>query len=438
MKNKFLKSSFCLLLASIFSLSCFTGCSSDKESIQDKIIVNNKYGTYYFSGRYLFRLNDDNTVTPIKYNYTDESGEETTQFVTTRSDNIYFDNKICNFEYALSFCYAFNDDSDILQNTVFIDEETLNNSVLSISNEYSIGSMSHLNELGDYIYFINIPGMDYFQTFKSKAYRLGRMKKDGSQIEFLNDEIASDYTIYNDWIYFFDNGYTYNTSKNEYETNGERIGIYKMKKDGSDKTLLLDGFDKNQSIDNSDYCFNMNVYGDYIYFIDISGQGESKLFRMKPDGTDVEPLTKNGVQNYTVDGNTLYYTIGTNNQLSIDDRTFYSVSLETGEETELFKLHNFTESTFTVYNNYIYFHNDHQYETGNYSGARYNPIEKTMEYLNFIQETRTTTEGVLGVEKKTLLPPKCYWESVEPTKSSNGQLVYWYKRKNGDFVMKPP
>lgn len=424
--KKYFNRVICLLLTTIISISFITGCTSDKNESQDKIIVENKYGTYYFAGYTLFKLNDDNTITPVSKKNPEE---DSYRYISSDYHHLYSDNKIYDFNWADYLCYTFNDDSAELDKTLLIDEETLKKSVLCINDCVSIGAIYKPNALGDYIYFIYYPGNDYFQVCKSKAYRLGRIKKDGSQIEFINDEIASDYTIYNDWIYFFDNGYTFNASKNDYEINEERIGFYKMKPDGSEKTLLLNGFSKNEELINNtyartNYCFNINAFGDYIYFIDISNNGESNVYRMKPDGTDVEPVSENGAQNYTVDDNTLYYTTGTNNHAVLDGRTLYSVSLETGTETELFKLLANPDLTFTIYKDYIYFHDDNRYVANEVRGARYNLKEETMEYLKFIQETRTTTEGILGVEKKTLLPPKCYWESVEPTKSSNGQLVY--------------
>ncbi len=424
--KKHLKYILCIVLAFVLSMSFITGCTSNSNENQDKIIINNQYGTYYFTGSNLFKLNDDDTVTPVSEK---NAEEDNNVYVSSDYKHYYFDNKIYDFNWADYFCYKFNDDSAELEKTVLINEETLKNSVLSVNGTVIIGGIYKPIALGDFIYFIYYPSNDYFEVCKSKAYRLGRMKTDGSNIEFVNEEIASDYTIYNGWIYFFDNGYTFNTSKSDYEINEERIGFYKMKPDGSEKTLLLNEFRGSEALskntyDKTNYCFNINSFDDYIYFVDISDNGESKLYRMKPDGTDVEPVSENGAQNYTVDGNTLYYTTGTNNQAVLDGRTLYSVSLETGKETELFKLSAYPDLTFTIYKDYIYFHDDNRYVANEIRGARYNQIEKTMEYLNFIQETRTTTEGVLGVEKKTLLPPKCYWESVEPTKSSNGQLVY--------------
>ncbi len=63
--KKHLKYILCIVLALVLSMSFITGCTSNSNENQDKIIINNQYGTYYFTGSNLFKLNDDDTVTPV-------------------------------------------------------------------------------------------------------------------------------------------------------------------------------------------------------------------------------------------------------------------------------------------------------------------------------------------------------------------------------------
>ena len=78
-------------------------------------------------------------------------------------------------------------------------------------------SITNLQSDGQYVYFINIPLKDFWPVYKKNAYKLGRISLDGSKIEPFGDIIASTYTLSNNSLYYYDNGYTYNkNSKNEY------------------------------------------------------------------------------------------------------------------------------------------------------------------------------------------------------------------------------
>ncbi|MFD1177976.1 DUF5050 domain-containing protein [Paenibacillus puldeungensis] len=71
-------------------------------------------------------------------------------------------------------------------------------------------------------------------------------------------------------------------------------GIYKVKKDGTEKTKISDGSP-----------WYMNIVGDYLYY---SGDGW-KLIKQKLDGTDKQVLT-NGAFHINVIGDEIYYTHG--------------------------------------------------------------------------------------------------------------------------------
>lgn len=102
------------------------------------------------------------------------------------------------------------------------------------------------------------------------------------------------------WIYFL--------SPNEDSTN---VGIYKVKKDGTDKKELLMN-------ENGEEIVSINVFGNYIYFIKIVEQAysdedpvDNKICRIKKDGSDLEVINDNEFNNdcyefYVINGD-IYY-----------------------------------------------------------------------------------------------------------------------------------
>ena len=153
-----------------------------------------------------------------------------------------------------------------------------------------------------------VPYDDSIYFYSSQGYgkaaepfgRIGKIDKTSGEIERVGDADITTYsfTICDGWIYYLDN---------DMEKKGDKAGVYKMKTDGSEKTLLyrreLNGGLESQSV---------LADGDYIYFIDNSfSKAKPSLNRIKKDGSGYELLAEldssAAFTAFNFDGNTLYY-----------------------------------------------------------------------------------------------------------------------------------
>lgn len=357
------------------------------------LVLKSSHGEYYSSGYTTFLLNEDDSVSSLK------TAEDNSYvgFIPNRS---LYDGQTIYAQIAdnTSELYKCILKDDKVETEIWVDNGTLNSSVVSEIGRYS-GNMRYWQLDGEYIYFICIPSKEYFMAEKSIAYRLGRISKDGSSIEFIGDEIASSYGVIDGWIYFYDNGYTYDEGTSDgYYYNYDRVGIYRMKTDGSQKELIYNDFETDEKDTRNEiiYCDRMNVYGDYIYFIDYSKNGESRVCRIKTDGSDLEYVSQNGAYSYTVDteNDKLYYSSGIFGLTQIEPKTIYEVDISNKIESELFKYGRFNQPEFYVYNDYLYFYCEtwgpsDDAENPRESGMRYNLNEGEMKSLyGFVDDSR--------------------------------------------------
>ena len=95
--------------------------------------------------------------------------------------------------------------------------------------------------------------------------------------------------IEGNWIYYL--------APNE---DSSQVGIFKIKTDGTEKTELL----MNEG-DGQTEIVSINAVGDYVYFISISSNEgntedtiDNKIYRMKTDGSDLEVINDNELNNY--------------------------------------------------------------------------------------------------------------------------------------------
>lgn len=116
--------------------------------------------------------------------------------------------------------------------------------------------ISNVIVLNDWVYYIaneSFPPCPY--TEANATDWLYRMRTDGSCNELLFDKNTDYFIVDENWIY----SDTFNT------------GFCKMKKDGSELECIRDDLN----------VMNMNIYKDWIYFDEYEG-----IWRMKKDGTD--------------------------------------------------------------------------------------------------------------------------------------------------------
>lgn len=395
------------------------------ETTEKNNVIEYNGSAYYLSGGHVAKLEDDDSVVPVKCV---EDGEEILwtsglylPIAVFDGDTIY-----CQYRDYRDALYKFTfKDDETLERSVWVDEETLNESEVVTETDCSdigyTGSMTDWRLDGDYIYFINDPGPSYFLSSRDTAYRLGRISKDGSSIEFIGDETASCYTVKDDWIYYCDNGY----QGVRYHPDDDRCGIYRIKGDGSEKEKIFDDFIFPEYVESNFYelCNKMELFGDYLYFLDCTDEGESRVCRIKTDGSDFEYVSENGAYTYTIDmeNDTLYYITGEYGKSSTESRTVYKVNLDSEEEKVLFEYGNYGDPIFTVYNDYLYFNNgSYQFTSlsGNTDlvGLRYNlesgEIEKLFGEGNATIEHETVDNEVKFVTHQAT-KIDLYWETVD-------------------------
>lgn len=434
-----LSSVLVVIVAAVASFIIFNGfinnSNPNSNTTEKPAVIKNSYGEYYVGGDITFMLNSDSSVTPV--NSILSSGEDEEDHTYIDFERSVYDGKsffiqdrgMLNELYKYTFT-----DKDTLEKVVWIDEQTLKSSVVvagknssSVNTRYT-GNMQYWQLDGEYIYFVYIPAVEYFPEEQDIAYRLGRMAKDGSSIEFIGNEIASTYAVKDGWIYYYDNGYTYNEDSLRYSMDFDRAGIYKMKCDGSQKQLLLNNFEtaENDTRSSRDlaYCNKMNIVGDYIYFIDCSKNGNCRVSRMKTDGSGLEYVSEKGAYSYTVDleNNKLYYSTGQFGYLQLEARTIYEVSMAEKTEVELFKCGSIGRPEFVYYDEYLYFTNNSYFrglgskDKPGVCGMRYALNSNTMETLYGYKEDIVVSYKELplgGSAPVTETTYSYYWDEAE-------------------------
>ena len=130
-------------------------------------------------------------------------------------------------------------------------------------------------------------GWIYFSTYESGLFK---MRLDGTDLTLLTQDICiTDINVKDGWVYY------YLTEFNKNINNNEGF-LYKIKTDGSQKTLLLR--------DNGSFS-SMIIVDDWIYFIHEPGYNESRgyITKIKKDGSERTKLSE-------ITTETLYYDDG--------------------------------------------------------------------------------------------------------------------------------
>lgn len=390
---------------------------STSNSTEKSIIVNINSIDYYFSGLTVpLILNADNTIErPTIIDDSDESGDyRISRYNSVFDGNSFFAGLEDNREGLYKF--TFQEDGSI-KKSVWINKSSLKNSDIFKEKEDCYPQiMTNWQLDGEYIYFSYIPGADYFNIEKNDAYRLGKIKKDGSNIEFIGNTVASDYAVKDGWIYFYDNGFTCEGSDDcSYDNNRE--GLYKMRVDGTDRHLIYGELERASDYNRKGAILisDIKIYGEYLYFIDHSADGESRICRMNKEGKDKEYVTDDGAFSYTIDDKMeyVYYSTGKYGYSTTEPRTISVSSLNGDKKAELFEYRGPGNPYFTYYKNYLYFDNPSLYIIGtNYAdlcGMRYDLNEKKLYYLNGYSETNVSFNE-LGIPIITKKHPVFYWE----------------------------
>ena len=198
----------------------------------------------------------------------------------------------------------------------------------------------------------------FYTAHKALNHRLIRASKDGKKIEFVGGEDvrAVDFVVNDGWIYYADNGYV--CEGNLFSFDYSRVGIYKMKTDGSEKTRIFDKFDE---MDRDKYyksgnAFFLTIYNGKLYFCDLS-DNSSRIASINLDGSDYRQLSSEGAKLFTIDAdnNEIYYQVGNALEHSPDPTEMKKMKAD-GSSEQRFSDRLFTDYTFNfkVYDGYLY------------------------------------------------------------------------------------
>lgn len=313
-------------------------------------------------------------------------------------------------------------------------DDKFTSAILHFSNEWQY--------VDGYIYFyISLP-REQFDYLVETAYKFGRINIEDKSIEIIGNNInVCDYVVYDEWVYFSDNGWDLDSMS----YNTRDAGLYKMRTDGSEVTKLLGFNPKNPDEylhDGYAPFSELSVYDDQLYFIDNSDPWFGALKRMDLDGNDVEQVAENTTYEYTFDANsdTLYYVTGAaylNNQTDVKE--IYRVDLDNFEE-DLFANYALKQDRIQIAcaDGKLYFASINQlfgiYAKGNVYGSKDDPSFCGI-YYDLEEEKATAAyrwHDIYYVEKefldKTIKEtvienPHYYWEEYDP---STGPFTFYY------------
>ena len=298
------------------------GKSEDKKNAKDSyvssqrnIIVKTSYGTFdACTGLNLSNqdgwdyLNNREEAQKMTLAFTDESGKlDSADLMQMAQDGDDFYGIDGDNYTTLYHCKVLNYQTG--EKKVWFSEEQLKNSCIKLTE--ASWRLNYFIADGDYVYANIYPDSEHITLQKDMNERIVKLGRDGKTIEFVGDESvrALEYVVRDGWIYYVDNGFVYDGG---ISYDKDRIGLYKIKTDGSEKTRLWGDFTGNADNALGNAC-NLALYKDYLYFLDVSeDSGSSPLCRIKLDGSDFTTLSSKSVLTYTfdTDKDQIYYQTG--------------------------------------------------------------------------------------------------------------------------------
>lgn len=124
---------------------------------------------------------------------------------------------------------------------------------------------------------------------KSGIYK---MRNDGTEVQKIYGSENICYyewlNVAEDWIY-----YVCSEQSAPFDWDNSIFGIYKIKTDGTEKTKIFD-----------EYIYEMSVVGNWIYYIDYN-ENKSGIYRMRLDGSDITLIYKRDKEKYILDMNVI-------------------------------------------------------------------------------------------------------------------------------------
>ena len=286
----------------------------------------------------------------------DNEGKNVNLLLTGRDGNTFYgpnaDSKIW-YKFTL-------ESGDSCESETWFDEDALSKSILKFENNGKTNYASDIRGFtvdGDWVYARVLGNIEFYTAHKALNHRLIRASKDGEKIEFVGGEDvrATEFVLTDGWIYYADNGYTFDGDSISYDRS--RVGIYKIKTDGSEKTRI---FDKLGEYSESSRTYGnaavLTFYNGKLYFCDLS-DNSSRIASINLDGSDYRQLSSEGAKLFTIDAdnNEIYYQVGNALEHSPDPTEMKKMKAD-GSSEQRFSDRLFTDYTFNfkVYDGYLY------------------------------------------------------------------------------------
>ena len=396
------------MVSLIFACSACSA-SNDNNSVKDgsNAIANINGQTYYMGASSLVDITSD-TVIPVK--------TEDNQLVSLKPYKyVLSGNTIYTEIDDIGICkYDFKDSHTVASETV-IEKADIEKSICNGSHYF--GEMTNWKYINDNIYFIFNSLPESQNVHKERWFQLGVIDTKNSKIELIDNVRTNCFTVDNDYIYFYDNGYTYDSSSNSYNIASDRIGIYRIRHDGSGKLLLKSFENVGSGYNEINVYYDLTIYNNKLYWIDNSKTGESRICCMEKDGNGFEYISTESANCFTIDkdNNMLIYKQGKRSEANMNAVDYYRIDLNTTKQTKVFNyLSSSVNSRIDVYKDCIYYLNEGAFHIGQdeqkgICGEKYDFSSDKPELLYGNSEVELKKEGI--VTKRIVKDPEFYWEN---------------------------
>ncbi|MGY0374701.1 DUF5050 domain-containing protein [Clostridium sp. JNZ J1-5] len=256
---------------------------------------------------------------------------------------------------------------------------------------------------GDWIYYDD-PNLNGFY----------KMKFDGSSKTLLNKDNPDSINIVGNWIYY---------------NNQNDLGLYKMKLDGTGKTKII-----------GEEVMNVLVVNDWIYYISLSYDNQEYLCKVKLDGSSRTTLYAGRTFGFDVSDGWIYYSVYG------DNTGLYKAKLDGTQKTTL--LGKLPPTKLAISNGYIYYYDrtdegrlykisvngNGKLKLTNNNVSKPNVIGNYVYYINFVPDS---SKRVLHRVKVDGTGDTALDNTEINTIISAGEWIYCYGYNGIFFKIKP-
>lgn len=246
--------------------------------------------------------------------------------------------------------------------TEYISGNNYGDIVAEVTTTYKYNSVNHNWDINDFNLSSNYPLIQPSDTFITDIPGSNFVLYGNTNDNIINDGLV---VQKDDWIYYVRTTYTY-ISKDSYSQRGK---LYKRRVNGQDEielsnyaigdlnlisnTLYYNGGNiskididgTSQSVITDDYPMQINVVGDWIYYLNYNDN--SRIYKIKTDGSGKTRVNNDFSMEMSIVDDWIYYCNGS------DGDSLYKIKTDGTEKTKVMEL---TSSTTAINDGWIYYH----------------------------------------------------------------------------------